>query len=342
MVKIKRTPRLKTQGGERGGGQAGRGRGQGETDPIPRGSGRGVKRGGAGLEGVPPVRGGGVNRGRGRGNVGGIPPHLMRGGPLGRRTRAASKSVGEIMNELIGAANQSPPALFNAGDEIDTEGYGDTESEHNKSPARGRGQAVRTGSARRNKTVPKKRPNFPDDPTDTDEPQPGTSDGRVGTHTRSTSGPGKGKNMKLLMAAVAVEKKKNNKAKNKVPSTDLVYRGDGGSLGAIRHFQKRTDLLIRKLPFQRLVREVAQDVIENSSLRGYFFANQGDNIRFQSSAIMALQESAGAYLVGLFEDTNLCAIHAKRVTINKKDMLLAQRIRGEKRKPDSMSGLTTE
>lgn len=69
----------------------------------------------------------------------------------------------------------------------------------------------------------------------------------------------------------------------------------------IRKLQKSTDLLIRKLPFQRLVRELASEVKAG--------------VRFQSSAIMALQESAEAYLVGLFEDTNLCAVHANRVTI---------------------------
>lgn len=75
-------------------------------------------------------------------------------------------------------------------------------------------------------------------------------------------------------------------------------------------------MLIRKLPFQRLVREIAQD-------------NTKD-LRFQSQAILALQEAAETYLVGLFEDTNLCAIHAKRVTIMSRDMQLARRIRGER------------
>ena len=84
----------------------------------------------------------------------------------------------------------------------------------------------------------------------------------------------------------------------------------------IRRFQKSTELLIRKLPFQRLVREIAQDF--------------KSDLRFQSSAIGALQEAVEAYLVGLFEDTNLCAIHAKRVTIQKKDMQLARRLRGER------------
>ncbi|KAG5246420.1 histone [Salix suchowensis] len=76
------------------------------------------------------------------------------------------------------------------------------------------------------------------------------------------------------------------------------------------------ELLIRKLPFQRLVREIAQDF--------------KTDLRFQSSAVAALQEAAEAYLVGLFEDTNLCAIHAKRVTIMPKDIQLARRIRGER------------
>ena len=74
--------------------------------------------------------------------------------------------------------------------------------------------------------------------------------------------------------------------------------------------------MIRKLPFSRLVREIAQDF--------------EIDIRFQSTAILALQEATEAYLVSLFEDTNLCAIHAKRVTIMPKDMQLARRIRGER------------
>ena len=84
----------------------------------------------------------------------------------------------------------------------------------------------------------------------------------------------------------------------------------------VRRYQKSTDLLIRKLPFQRLVREIAQDF--------------KSDLRFQGSAVLALQEAAEAYLVGLFEDTNLCAIHAKRVTIMPKDIQLARRIRGER------------
>jgi histone H3/H4 len=80
------------------------------------------------------------------------------------------------------------------------------------------------------------------------------------------------------------------------------------ALREIRRYQKSTDLLIRKLPFQRLVREVAQEEQPSWNRQDY---------RFQSTAIEALQEAAETYLVSFLEDTNLCAIHAKRVTIRK-------------------------
>ena len=69
-------------------------------------------------------------------------------------------------------------------------------------------------------------------------------------------------------------------------------------------------------PFARLVREIAQGCMQD--------------LRFQETAIGALQEAAEAYLVGLFEDTNLCAIHAKQITIMPRDVQLARRIRGER------------
>ena len=94
------------------------------------------------------------------------------------------------------------------------------------------------------------------------------------------------------------------------------YRPGTLALREIRHYQKKTNLLIRRAPFARLVKEIAQDLMQE--------------MRFQSSAIGALQEAAEAYLVGLFEDTNLCAIHAKRITIMPRDIQLARRIRGER------------
>ena len=93
------------------------------------------------------------------------------------------------------------------------------------------------------------------------------------------------------------------------------YRPGTVALREIRRYQKCTELLIRRLPFQRLVREIAQD------LKG--------RLNFASGAILALQEAVEAYLVGLFEDTNLCAIHAKCITIMPKDIQLARRIHGE-------------
>jgi len=110
-------------------------------------------------------------------------------------------------------------------------------------------------------------------------------------------------------------------ARKSAPSTGGVkkphrYKPGTVALREIRRYQKSTELLIRKLPFQRLVREIAQDF--------------KSDLRFQSSAIGALQESVEAYLVSLFEDTNLCAIHARRVTIQSKDIQLARRLRGEK------------
>ena len=88
------------------------------------------------------------------------------------------------------------------------------------------------------------------------------------------------------------------------------------ALQEIHCYQKSGELLLRKMPFQRLVREITQDFKTHLCL--------------QSGAVLALQEASEAYLVGLFEDSNLCSIHAKRVTIMPKDIQLARRIRGER------------
>uniref|UniRef100_A0AC34RH34 Histone H2A/H2B/H3 domain-containing protein n=1 Tax=Panagrolaimus sp. JU765 TaxID=591449 RepID=A0AC34RH34_9BILA len=141
-------------------------------------------------------------------------------------------------------------------------------------------------------------------------------------------------------------------ARKSAPATGGVkkphrYRPGTVALREIRRYQKSTELLIRKLPFQRLVREIAQDFktdlrFQSSAVLALQEAAEAylvvreiaqdfkTDLRFQSSAVLALQEAAEAYLVGLFEDTNLCAIHAKRVTIMPKDIQLARRIRGER------------
>ncbi len=92
------------------------------------------------------------------------------------------------------------------------------------------------------------------------------------------------------------------------------FRPGTVAIREIKRYQKSTELLIKRLPFQRLVRDIAT-----------LFKS---DLRFQSSAVLALQEAAESYMIGLFQDTNLCAIHAKRVTIMPKDMQLARRIRG--------------
>ncbi|ORX54281.1 histone-fold-containing protein [Piromyces finnis] len=99
------------------------------------------------------------------------------------------------------------------------------------------------------------------------------------------------------------------------------YRPGSLALKEIRRYQRSTELLIRKLPFARLVREIATDVLR----RGPYHMEE---VRWNSSAILALQEAAECYLTHLLEDSNLCAIHAKRVTLMQKDIQLARRIRG--------------
>ena len=97
------------------------------------------------------------------------------------------------------------------------------------------------------------------------------------------------------------------------------FRPGTRALREIRAYQRSYNLLIPRLPFQRLVREITQSL---SRVRGA-------EIRYQSAALYAMQEATEAYLVQLFEDCVLCAIHAKRVTVMPKDMNLARRIRGD-------------
>ncbi len=121
------------------------------------------------------------------------------------------------------------------------------------------------------------------------------------------------KTAKAMKSKFAASGKEHKAAGVKKPHR---FRPGTVALREIRRYQKSTELLIRKLPFQRLVREIAQEFKMD--------------LRFQGVAIAALQEASEAFLVGLFEDTNLCAIHAKRVTIMPKDIHLARRLRGER------------
>ena len=113
-----------------------------------------------------------------------------------------------------------------------------------------------------------------------------------------------------------------NGAPTAIPKKPHRYRPGTVALREIRRYQKSTDLLIRKLPFRRLVREISTGFVNLVKLPA--------GPRFQDSALVALQEAGEAYLVGIFEDSQLEAIHAKRITIMKKDIQLARRIRGER------------
>lgn len=98
------------------------------------------------------------------------------------------------------------------------------------------------------------------------------------------------------------------------------FRPGGKVLHEIRKLQSNGGLLIRKVPFARLVRQIAVS---------YWPEENNDQLRFQAEALVALQEASEAYLVGLFQDSNQCAAHAKRVTVMPKDIHLARRIRGQ-------------
>ena len=92
------------------------------------------------------------------------------------------------------------------------------------------------------------------------------------------------------------------------------YRPGTVALKQIRKYQKSTELLIRKLPFQRLVKEVVHQLFKTESYR------------FQSTAILALQEASESFLVTMFEQVNYIAIHGRRVTIMPKDIMLWKRV----------------
>ncbi|KAL9935458.1 hypothetical protein V8E36_005806 [Tilletia maclaganii] len=95
------------------------------------------------------------------------------------------------------------------------------------------------------------------------------------------------------------------------------YKPGTLALREIRRYQKSTELLILKMPFQRLVKDIFIDIGRQ-------------DMRIQTPALAGLQEACEAYLVELFHDTNLAAIHAKRVTILPKDIALARRLRGDR------------
>ncbi|XP_075333311.1 histone H3-like centromeric protein A [Odontesthes bonariensis] len=134
----------------------------------------------------------------------------------------------------------------------------------------------------------------------------------------------KGKNPRRLPRAEAPgtsksmpkSSKQGKKKQPPVSARKRRFRPGTKALMEIRRYQKSTELLIPKAPFARLVREVCQKYCRGP-------------VCWQVIALMALQEAAEAYLVLLFSDANLCAIHAKRVTVSSLDIKLAKAIRGE-------------
>mmetsp|Transcript_27619 Transcript_27619/g.42886 ORF Transcript_27619/g.42886 Transcript_27619/m.42886 type:complete len:175 (-) Transcript_27619:89-613(-) len=135
--------------------------------------------------------------------------------------------------------------------------------------------------------------------------------------TASKSPIGKqGYNVVTARKALSQGSKRPSKTSSQTPYRRKTrYRPGEFALREIRSYQKTTCLLVPRSPFVRLVREIAHQ--------------WNSTIRFQRLALEALQEASEAYIVSLFEDANLCAIHARRVTVQPKDVQLARRIRGE-------------
>lgn len=128
--------------------------------------------------------------------------------------------------------------------------------------------------------------------------------------------PGKGKGLPPSVSRSKAGKTSRLKAVNKAVKTGKKpFRPGQMALKEIKRLQEAKVVVIPRLPFQRLVRDVARST--------------HPDVRFSSQALLALQEAAESYLTGVFEDSYLCALHAKRVTLMVKDVQLARRIRGE-------------
>ncbi|KAF9057651.1 histone H3 [Panaeolus papilionaceus] len=145
---------------------------------------------------------------------------------------------------------------------------------------------------------------------DSDPPSPVSKKKKTATARKSTGGHAPPRAPRVSEAEAATAKKPRR------------FRPGTVALREIRKYQKSTDLLLQKLPFSRVVREITEEMTTDTNFR------DSASLRWQSSALLALQEATEAYLVHLFEDANLCAIHAKRVTLMTRDIQLARRIRG--------------
>lgn len=132
--------------------------------------------------------------------------------------------------------------------------------------------------------------------------------------SRKTSGPPVLTPVTLLKARKGNKMPKLKRVKKGRPYGSYRYRPGTVALREIRKYQKSTENLIPKMPFMRLCREIALDIYPL--------------LRFQASAVSALQEASEMYITQLFESANLCALHSKRVTLMPRDIILARRISG--------------
>jgi len=140
----------------------------------------------------------------------------------------------------------------------------------------------------------------------------GTSGGKVPRKTVVTKTPHKAPSKQLRKLpkgkSLGTEGGGHDPIKESAKGRQFRFRPGTVALRDIRKYQKSTDLILRRLPFQRLVRECVQEWKPDT--------------RFQAAALLALQEAAETYIVKLYEDMNQIAVHAKRVTILKKDFFM--------------------
>ena len=234
-----------------------------------------------------------------------------------RVQKSVPPSRGKDMKTLMQIAKKGP-FIFPSGPSREM-------ARTKQTPRKGTGNGPgKKGPGKKGKPKPDPKPDPKKDPKPKPGPNPRRGPGRVPPHY-----PAGMSRLDRWRAGRAAREARRERDPKSFRSTKLNYRDarfltpGTRALLEISHFQKQTDLLIRKLPFQRLVREIAQDVVPAGARVGT------EGYRWQSGALNALQEAAEDYLVRLFEDANLCALHARRVTNFPKDIQLARRIRGE-------------
>lgn len=127
--------------------------------------------------------------------------------------------------------------------------------------------------------------------------------------------PSKAKTMVSSKKNITKSGSKGASTASQVEKRKIRFKPGTVALREIRRYQKSTDMLIPRAPFQRLVRDICRGI--------------DNELRFQANALVALQEASEAYIVGVLEDAGTCALHAKRVTVMKADMQLARRMRGD-------------